>query len=144
MTLQERPMGDGIAPEVAPRPPVEISVGINQPIVYEGIDGTVWMEMPTGRHVLRNGFAPHRVRENRDALFEGKLVTTFARKAAFVDAKTGMIPGAGQDPHTLWSKQHRRGLDHSDSRIPRRHLIRCAHCAPLFCGLMLDASGEYR
>ena len=54
--------------------------------------------MWTRAHVEGNGFAPGIFRENRNAIFERKLMRAFADQSAVLDSEFGVVMGARENP----------------------------------------------
>src|SRR5208282_1172807 len=93
VAAKQWPMRNGIAAEVAPRFPVEIAIGIHEPVAYEDVDRTIPVLLTARSHVVRNRFSPNRFREDGDVAFHGKLMPAIANKAPIMRAQIGLIRG---------------------------------------------------
>ena len=83
-TVAERPMRNRIPRQTASNAPIEISIRIHNPVVYERIDGLRACSILSGlwatRHVERNRLATRMLGKEGDALLYRKMVILLAQK----------------------------------------------------------------
>jgi hypothetical protein len=91
IAAKKRPTRNWVAPEAAPRSPVEISIRIHQPVAYEGIDRAISSQILARRHVLRDRFSPYIISEDRNAIFNGEMMSVIALEAAIMRTQIRLI-----------------------------------------------------
>jgi len=104
VTGPERPIRNWIPGKPAADAPVQISIRVHDPIVYEGVDWLAPRFMLAGdgrltrRQVERDRFAARIFRENRNAIFDRELMRTLTDKDAVFGAEFGVVVRARENP----------------------------------------------
>ena len=101
----ERPVRYRITLEPAACSPVEVPIGIYEPISHERVYGAVRIQVRTRFHIPGNWFAADILSQNGSARFQRKVVCVLTNKAAVGDVEGSVVPGASEDPQEFRIEQ---------------------------------------